>query len=147
MAIGKSIVRVDAYDKVTGRAKYTDDLVPKGAYVAKILHSTIANGLVVDINTRKAKIQGVIEIYTCFDVPNIKFPTAGHPWSTDESHQDISNRLLLDARVRYYGDDIAVVVAESELIAKEALKLNPALKPKRVVKKKTAKKNAVSKTS
>ena len=45
MAIGKRTIRVDAYDKVTGRAKYTDDLCDKNALVARIVHSTIAHGL------------------------------------------------------------------------------------------------------
>ena len=40
---GKSIPRVDAYEKVTGRAKFTDDIAPAGCLVAKILHSTIGN--------------------------------------------------------------------------------------------------------
>ena len=42
MEVGKSIVRVDAFDKVTGRTKYTDDLCDASAYVAKILHSTMS---------------------------------------------------------------------------------------------------------
>ena len=39
--IGKSVPRVDAYEKVTGRAKFTDDLVPPRCFVAKVLHATI----------------------------------------------------------------------------------------------------------
>lgn len=46
MEVGRSIPRVDAADKVTGRAKYTDDLCPRPVLEAKILHSTIANGWV-----------------------------------------------------------------------------------------------------
>ena len=41
MEVGRSIPRVDAADKVTGRAKYTDDLCPRPVLEAKILHSTI----------------------------------------------------------------------------------------------------------
>ena len=44
--IGKSVPRVDAYEKVTGRAKFTDDLVPPRCLVAKVLHATIGNGIV-----------------------------------------------------------------------------------------------------
>lgn len=124
MATGKSLVRVDAVDKVTGRAKYTDDLVPVGTLVARVLHSTIANGKVLKVDTSKAEaLQGVEAIFTCFDVPDIQFPTAGHPWSTDPSHQDVADRKLLNERVRYYGDDVAVVVAENEVIAQQALDL------------------------
>ncbi len=42
MVVGKSVKRVDAFDKVTGRAKYTDDLADKSALIVKIYHSTIA---------------------------------------------------------------------------------------------------------
>ena len=43
MVVGKSYKRVDAFDKVTGRAKYTDDLCGKDALIARILHATIGN--------------------------------------------------------------------------------------------------------
>ena len=123
MVVGKSIPRVDAYDKVTGRTKYTDDLCDKSAYVAKILHSTISHGKVLSIDTSEAeKIDGVVKIITCFDVPQIYFPTAGHPWSTDESHQDVADRLLLTSEVRFCGDDVAAVVAENEVAAAKAIR-------------------------
>ena len=123
MIVGKSVPRIDAVDKVTGRARYTDDLTDKGAYVAKILHSTIANGVVKRIDISEAeKIKGVVKIVTCFDVPDIKFPTAGHPWSTDPHHQDVMDRHLLTARVRFYGDDVAAVVAENEVAAAQAVR-------------------------
>jgi len=70
MEVGKCHKRVDAFDKVTGRAKYTDDMCPKHAYVTRILHSTIAHGRVVSIDTSEAeKIEGVVKVLTCFDVP------------------------------------------------------------------------------
>ena len=123
MIIGKSVARVDAFDKVTGRSKYTDDLCEKNALVAKIYHSAIANGKVTSIDTSEAeKIPGVVKVVTCFDVPKIYFPTAGHPWSTDTSHQDVADRLLLTDRVRFCGDDVAAVIAESEIAAKQAIK-------------------------
>lgn len=123
MYVGKKIKRVDAFDKVTGRAKFTEDLVPKDAYTAKIYHSTIAHGKVLHIDTTDAmKVPGVVKIVTCFDVPKIQFPTAGHPWSTEKDHQDVADRLLLNEHVRYYGDDVAVVIARDEVACKQALK-------------------------
>ncbi len=123
MYVGKKIKRVDAFDKVTGRAKFTEDLVPKDAYTAKIYHSTIAHGKVLHIDTTEAmKVPGVVKIVTCFDVPKIQFPTAGHPWSTEKDHQDVADRLLLNEHVRYYGDDVAVVIARDEVACKQALK-------------------------
>ena len=123
MSIGQSVKRVDALDKVTGRAKYTDDLADKGALVAKILHATIAHGQVKSMDVSAAQaIPGVVKVVTCFDVPPYKFPTAGHPWSTDPGHQDVVDRLLLTKHVRFYGDDIAAVVAEDEVAAQQALR-------------------------
>jgi xanthine dehydrogenase molybdenum-binding subunit len=119
--VGKSVIRVDAFDKATGRAKYTDDLCDKNALIVVVVRSTIAHGYVKSIDTSEAKkIPGVVEIFTCFDVPDIKFPTAGHPWSTDPGHQDIADRRLLNPHVRYYGDDVAAVVAENEVAAAQA---------------------------
>ncbi|OKZ55817.1 MAG: xanthine dehydrogenase molybdenum-binding subunit XdhA [Clostridiales bacterium 41_21_two_genomes] len=124
MYVGKKVTRVDAYDKVIGRTRYTDDLCDKSAYIARILHSTIANGRVLSIDTSEAeKIPGVVKVFTCFDLKEKHyFPTAGHPWSTDESHQDVADRLVLTDRVRFYGDDIAAVVAEDEVSAAQALR-------------------------
>ncbi len=116
--VGKSVARLDAYDKATGRAKYTDDLCDKSALVLKIVHSTIAHGWVKSVDVRAAEaVPGVVKVLTCFDVPDISFPTAGHPWSTDPHHQDVADRHILNRHVRYHGDDVAVVVAEDEVAA------------------------------
>ena len=124
MSVGKSILRVDAYEKVTGRAKYTEDMTPKGALWAKVVRSTIANGQVKRFDLTKAlEVPGVVKIVTCFDVPEIDFPTAGHPWSTDKSHQDVADRRLLNRRVRIYGDDIAAIIAEDSVAAERAARL------------------------
>ena len=123
MEIGTSKKRVDAADKVTGRAKYTGDLEPLDCLVARVVHSTIANGWVRSIDTSAAEqIPGVVKILTCFDVPDIQFPTPGHPWSVEAAHQDVSDRKLLNRRVRVYGDDIAAVVAEDDVSAARAVK-------------------------
>ena len=52
--VGRSEVRVDAFDKATGRTKYYDDLAPKDALLVRIKHSTIAHGFVksVDISMK-----------------------------------------------------------------------------------------------
>ena len=124
MIIGKSIPRVDAMDKVLGRAKFTEDLIPPDALVAKVLHSTFANGLIKSIDvSQAASLPGVEKIVTCFDVPDIQFATPGHPWSLDLDHRDVADRKLLNQRVRHWGDCIAAVVAIDELTAEKALRL------------------------
>ena len=93
--------------------------------MAKIVHSTIAHGKVLSVDTSEAKkIEGVVKIVTCFDLGQYRnyFPTAGHPWSTDVSHQDVADRLLLTDEVKFYGDDVAAVIAENEVAANQALR-------------------------
>ena len=122
MEVGRSLIRVDAEDKVTGRARYTDDFHEGPVLVAKVLHSTIGNGVVKAIDTAEAmKVPGVVKILTCFDAPQIQYPTPGHPWSVEKGHQDVADRTLLTRRVRIYGDDIAAVVAEDAIAAQRAL--------------------------
>ena len=121
--VGKSVTRVDAYDKVTGRTKYYEDRMPAGALYIQVKHAEIAHGFVKSIDTAAAEaIDGVVKVLTCFDVPDIPFPTAGHPWSMDPSHQDVADRHLLNRHVRYYGDDIAAVIAENEVAALQAVR-------------------------
>ena len=122
--VGRPVIRVDAYDKVTGRAMFTDDLCPKPCLEARLLHATIGNGLVKSIDVSKAKeVPGVVAIYTCFDVPDICYPVAGHPWYADSSSEkrDVADRKMLDARVRMYGDNIAVVVGTDSVACSRAL--------------------------
>lgn len=124
MGIGKNMTRVDAMDKVTGGARYTADLEPQGLLAAKVVRSTIANGVVKSFDLEEAlAVPGVVKIVTCFDVPDIQFPTPGHPWSVETAHQDIADRKLLNTRVRVYGDDIAAVIAEDEIAAARAARL------------------------
>ena len=121
--VGKSEIRVDAFDKVTGRTKYYEDRMPAGALYARIKHSTIAHGFVKSVDKSAAEaIPGVVKVLTCFDVPEHCFPTAGHPWSMDPGHQDVADRNLLNRHVRYYGDDVAVVIAENEVSAMQGVR-------------------------
>ena len=121
--VGKSQVRVDAFDKATGRTKYYEDLMPRTALYVRIKHAEIAHGFVKSVDTSAAEaIDGVVKVITCFDVPDITFPTAGHPWSMDPGHQDVADRHLLNRHVRYWGDDVAVVIAEDEVSAMQGVR-------------------------
>ena len=124
MGVRDSIKRVDAYDKVTGAAKYTADLLPNGALVARVVRSTIANGKVKAFDLSEALlVKGVVRIFTCFDVPDIEFATAGHPYVLDKAKGDVYDRKLLNERIRVYGDDIAAVVAVDDVAAARAARL------------------------
>ncbi|MDA3789033.1 MAG: molybdopterin-dependent oxidoreductase, partial [Desulfobacula sp.] len=144
MAVGKSVNRIDAVAKVTGRAEYTEDLYKPGMLVAKYFRSIIAHGRVKSIDVEKAKnLEGVEAVFTFKDVPENKFATAGHPFSLDPDHQDVADRLLLTRDIRFMGDEIAIVVAQDEIIANKALQLievsydeyKPLILPEDILKK------------
>ncbi len=121
MGVGKSVKRLDAVEKVTGTAKYVEDIIPVGALHMKVIHSTIANGVVKKIDASEAaQMPGVELIVTCFDVPDNEYATAGHPLSLDPNHADTKDALILAKRVRYYGDNIAFLVADTVLHAQLA---------------------------
>ena len=121
--VGQSEIRVDAYDKATGRTKYYEDRMPQEALYVRIKHAEKAHAIVKAVDTAAAQaIPGVVKVLTCFDVPDIPFPTAGHPWSMDPGHQDVADRLLLNRHVRYWGDDVAVVIAENEVAANQGVR-------------------------
>ena len=121
--VGKREVRVDGYDKATGRTKYYEDRMPPEALYVRIKHAEKAHAIVKSVDKSGAEaIPGVVKVLSCFDVPDLPFPTAGHPWSMDESHQDVADRHLLNRHVRYWGDDVAVVIAENEVAANQGVR-------------------------
>ena len=121
--VSRSEIRVDGYDKATGRTKYYEDRMPAEALFVRIKHAEKAHAFVKSIDTSKAEaIPGVVKVLTCFDVPDLPFPTAGHPWSMDPGHQDVADRHLLNRHVRYWGDDVAVVIAENEVAANQGVR-------------------------
>lgn len=125
--VGKSKIRLDAKDKAMGRVRYCDDLCDKSALIVRILHSSVAHGKVKKIKSTAIKkvksIKGVVAVFTCFDIKNKNyFATPGHPWSEDPAHQDVPDRLLLTDHPLFYGDDIAVVVAEDEVSAAQGIR-------------------------
>src|SRR5436305_2984604 len=112
--IGKPIAMVDAAEKTTGAGKYTDDLSLPGMLIGKILHSPYPHGRIKRFDTSRAQaLDGVVAVVTGKDAPN----TYGIlPIGHDE------HALALD-KVRYVGDNVACVAAESEAIAEQALEL------------------------
>ena len=70
MAIGQSRQRLDAEAKVTGRARYTDDMGLPGMRHAAYVHSTISHGMVRGIDASEAlALPGVVAVFTADDVP------------------------------------------------------------------------------
>lgn len=124
MSVGESKQRVDGEAKVTGRARYTDDLSMPGMRHAVYVRSAIAHGKVKTIKVTEAlALDGVEAVFTAADVPDIFFPTAGHPYSISPDHADVADRRILTDHVRFYGDEVALVVADDLLTARKAARL------------------------
>jgi 4-hydroxybenzoyl-CoA reductase alpha subunit len=113
--VGKSLPRVDAADKVTGRAKFTADLSFENMLYGKILTSPLAHGRIRSIDTSRAlSLPGVKLVLTGADVPDITYGV--NPPRYDE-------HILAKDKVRHVGDEVAAVIAVDEETAKEALGL------------------------
>ena len=112
--IGKSIPQIGSWEKVTGTAKFTADIKVDRPLIIKILRSGVAAGKIIKIDTAKAKsLSGVNAIITGDDIKN----TFGVlPISKDEP-------AIAKGQVRYVGEPIAAVAAETEAMAMEAIKL------------------------
>nr|MBC7245908.1 molybdopterin-dependent oxidoreductase [Chloroflexota bacterium] len=110
--VGKDVMRKDAWAKVTGTLKYADDLYVPGMLHARALRSAYPHARILAIDTSDAeKVPGVVTVLTAKDVPGrnrFGLVIADQP-------------VLADDRVRYIGDALACVYAESIAAADEAL--------------------------
>ena len=118
--VGKPHKRKDAFEKVTGRARYVADLKVPGLVYGKVLHSPVAHAMFTKIDTSAAKaLPGVISVLTYEDVPDIPFTYCGHPQPYDTP----LDTKIFNQHARYVGDPVAGVVAKTPEIAAEALSL------------------------
>lgn len=109
--IGKATPRKDAIDIVTGGSRFLNDIKMPNMLYGKVLRSPHAHALIKRIDKSKAEhLKGVEAILTWEDVPDWR---GGTPRST----------RILDRKVRYVGDAVALVAATSEEIARQALGL------------------------
>jgi len=112
--VGRALPRPDAVAKATGAAQYTADLYFPGMLYAKVLRSRYPHAKVLHIETAAAQAHPeVVQILTAAHVPGIK----------NHGVVRLDWPVLAYDKVRYVGDAVAIVVAESEEIAAEALNL------------------------
>ena len=110
--VGKSVQRIDVVDKAFGRVRYTNDISLPGTFHAKLHISTCAHAKIKKIDTTKAwEASGVRAILTGDDFPHLVGPL-------------LADRPILAVnKVRYYGEPVAIVVADNPHQAKHAANL------------------------
>jgi xanthine dehydrogenase YagR molybdenum-binding subunit len=108
-AIEQPLSRADGRLKVTGGARYTADIPLTGVTYGAIVHSTIANGRTISLDTTAAeKAPGVLAVFTRHNMPRMN-PTP-KPWSHLRPHGQ-GYLPLQDDEIHYAGQPIALVVA------------------------------------
>jgi CO/xanthine dehydrogenase Mo-binding subunit len=107
--VGKPIKRLDGYDKVSGTAQYTFDVTLPNMAFARTLRCPLPHANIKKIDISKAKkLPGVFAIMTHENAPEISWYRGSY---------------LFDPHVRYQGDEVACVAAETATIAEQAIKL------------------------
>jgi len=118
--VGKNVPLHDIRQKVTGSMKYLGDMDLGNMLHIKLVLSRIANGKVVNIDTSLAeKVPGVVKIYSYANTPSIKY--SGSAWFKGENTP--KTETMFSQRVRFVGDRIAAVVAETQEAARKAAEL------------------------
>ena len=121
-SIGQSFPRLDALDKVTGKALYSGDIVRPGMLHMKTLFAGRPHARVIRIDTSAAEaLPGVVAIYTARDVPVNEYglQKKDQPVLCGPSHLPAGTGVAGDV-VRCEGDLVAAIVAETEAIAAQA---------------------------
>lgn len=113
--VGKRLPKIDAPDKATGKALYTDDITLNNMLYGKLLLSPVPHALIKSISTKRAlELPGVKAIMTGDDVPDVK-------WGTSPPRYD--ENILAKGKVRFVGDVVAAVAAVDEETCYKALEL------------------------
>ena len=121
--VGKRTRRPDGPDKVTGRARYGDDMVMPGMLYGKTLRSPHAHAKILSIDTSKAEaLKGVKAVVTHKDIPDHPLLEPPYGPMIADLH-DISRNVMAREKVLYDGHAVAAVAATSERIARAAIKL------------------------
>ena len=118
--VGKPEKKVDAVKLVQGKPAFTADIELRGMLYARVLRSPHAHARIQKIDTSKAKeLKGVAAVLTWRDIPRVIYSTAGQ----SDPIPGPLDAFSLDHKVRFVGDRVAMVAAETPEIAEKALSL------------------------
>ena len=118
--IGTSTDKIDALSLATGQSMFVDDISFPNMLHVKFLYSSYAHAIIEDIDTTLAeKHPGVEMVLTYKNTSRVIHTTAGQGWPEPSPY----DTYMFNKKMRYIGDRVAAVAAETEEIAREALKL------------------------
>ena len=118
--VNQAVPKVDAKALVTGKGVYVNDLAPSECLIVKLLRSPHAHALIKDINlTRAMAVPGIEAIFTYKDCPDKRFTQAGQTFPEPSPY----DRLILDQRVRFVGDPVAIIAGKTEDAVRKAMKM------------------------
>ncbi len=126
--VGQSVSRKEDPILVTGKGRYTDDIDLDGQAFAVFLRSPVAHGEIKTLDTKAALAHpGVLGVYTSQDLVRAGYgePRCGLPLKNDDGTALFAppRPLMAKTRVRHVGEILAVVVAETEVLARDGLEL------------------------
>jgi aerobic carbon-monoxide dehydrogenase large subunit len=126
-SVGARVTRVEDRRILTGRGRYVDDVVLPGMLHAAFLRSPVAHGRLLSIDVTEAReLPGVVALYTGEDLQrltNAAEAAVVSGFNQIPGMRSPSFHALATDKVRYVGDPVALVVAESRYVAEDALEL------------------------
>jgi putative selenate reductase molybdopterin-binding subunit len=118
--VGQSVSKIDAVKLVTGKSTFVADIQPQGMLYGGVLSSPHAHAIIRHIDTSEAKaLPGVHAVLTHKDVPRVAYTGVERTPGEEGPHDQYS----LDYILRYVGDRVAVVAAETPELVEQALRL------------------------
>lgn len=118
--VGQNKRKVDGDKMARGKAQYVDDILfpVDKLYHARILHSPHAHAIIKKIDASRAlKMPGVVGVFSHENVPRVPYTTAGQNYPEPSPY----DHVMFDTKVRYVGDKVCAVVAETPELAEEAV--------------------------
>ncbi len=121
--VGRSLVRTDAPGKAQGRTRYAGDYVMPGMLHVKVLRAPLASARLERLDATKARaLEGVACVLTAAELPD-RLAATDIPGQTGRKRLDTDQQILVRERVRYHGEPLALIAAETPNLAEQAAEL------------------------
>jgi len=121
--LGKGLPRTDAPGKAAGKTPYAGDYIMPGMLHVKVVRADIASAKLTKLDVSKAReLNGVACVITAADLPD-RMAATDIPGQTGQKRLDTDNQILVRERVRYWGEPLALIAAETKDIADRAWEL------------------------